>query len=153
MGRGPDPGASQEDRKSLGSELRRRRQGSLLHAVHANGWIQENGVDRRSFRSESLAARRSYARTRSLRSERVQGREPGRADSPDCLGSADDALRPPRIAEATRCRGLQRREVAGQVKTSGLKQVRQAIHQLRRNWLSIGAAYPGRPVALLAIPG
>src|SRR5438128_9277817 len=36
--------------KSLGSELRRRRQGSLLHALHANGWIQENGVDRRSFR-------------------------------------------------------------------------------------------------------
>ncbi|PYR88499.1 MAG: hypothetical protein DMG19_08650 [Acidobacteria bacterium] len=113
--RAPDFGPSQEDRKSLGCELRRRRQGSLRHALHAHGWIQENGLDRRSFRSESLASRRSYARARGLRGQRVQGREPGRADSPDCVGSAYDALRPPRVAEATRCRRLQRSEVAGQV--------------------------------------
>src|SRR5207249_6900313 len=101
--------------KIPGCELRRRRQGSLLHAFHANGRIQENGLDRRPLRSESLASRRSYACARGLRGQRVQGREPGRADPPDCLGSAHDALRPPRVAEATRCRRLQRSEVAGQV--------------------------------------
>src|SRR5438093_11407827 len=95
MGRGPDFGPSQEDRKSLGCKLRRRRQGSLLHTLHANGWIQENGLDRRSLRSESLASRKSYTRARGLRCERIQGREPERADSSDCLGSAYDALRTP----------------------------------------------------------